>query len=126
VHGDAISGDKILDSNGNLEFAPITREFVVIKCDNLNADMRDILNPVFPKGTNGQIVHVINVGEDYCQMQRGGPSQATFDAKFRLIGDANRVCLKSSADGGGVLSFMYYYAEGVGGWQQLTSGPNSC
>jgi hypothetical protein len=126
-HGDAISGPKVSDSvTGQMVYAPITREFVVIKCDNMNADMRDILNPVFPAGTNGQIVHVINVGEDYCQMQRGGPSQAPYDAKFRLIGDANKVCLKSSADGGGVLSFIYYYAEGVGGWQQLTPGPGDC
>jgi hypothetical protein len=126
AHGDAISGPKVLDSQGNLGYAPISREFVVIKCDNLNADMRDVLNPVFPKGMNGQIVHVVNIGEDYCQMQRGGPSQATYDAKFRLIGDANKVCLKSSADGGGIISFMYYYAEGVGGWQQITPGPADC
>jgi len=59
-------------------------------------------------------------------MQRGGPSQADFDAKFRLIGDTNKICLKSSADGGGIISFMYYYAAGVGGWQQLTSAPTEC
>jgi hypothetical protein len=126
AHGDAISGPKVLDANGNLQYAPVTREFIVLKCDNGNADMRDVLNPVFPTGTNGQIVHVINVGEDYCQMQRGGPSQANFDARFRLIGNANKICLKSSADGGGIISFMYYYANGVGGWQQLTTGPTEC
>jgi hypothetical protein len=126
AHGDAISGAKVSNNVGTLVYADLTKEFVVLNCDNLNADMRDVLNPVFPRGTNGQIVHVINTGEDYCQMQRGGPSQADFDAKFRLIGDTNKICLKSSADGGGIISFMYYYAAGVGGWQQLTSAPTEC
>jgi hypothetical protein len=126
-HGDAISGAMVLNQfTGASEYRPITSEFVVLNCDDGSANMRDVINPVFPPGVNGQIVHVLNIGEDYCQMQRGGPSQAPFNAKFRTINNADRACLKSSADGGGIMTFMYYFHNSVGGWQQMTSAPTTC
>merc|ERR1711998_280565 len=99
AHGDEITIDK---------------ELIVLRCDNNNADMRDVLNPAFAPGINGQIVHVLNIGEDYCQMQRNGPSQADGTAKFKLINNENRLCLKSTADGGGPISFFYNYENGSG------------
>ena len=48
------------------------------------------------------------------------------NAKFRTINNVDRACLKSSADGGGIMTFMYYYANGVGGWQQMTPAPTEC
>lgn len=126
-HGDAISGSQILNAGtGALEYAPITKEFIVLNCDDGSANMRDVINPVFPPGSNGQVVHVVNIGEDYCQMQRGGPSQAPSNAKFKTINNADRACLKSSADGGGIMTFIYYFANGVGGWQQMTAAPTVC
>jgi hypothetical protein len=111
AHGDKVSMD---------------REFIVLQCDNSDANMRDVLNPAFMPGTNGQIVHVVNIGEDHCQMQRNGPSQADGSAKFKLINNENRLCLKSTADGGGPITFFYYWANGAGGWQQMTAGPTTC
>jgi len=126
-HGDAISGAQQSAEDGSgMVYVDITKEFVVLNCDDNSANMRDVINPVFPPGANGQVVHVINIGEDYCQMQRGGPSQAPYNAKFRTINNVDRACLKSSADGGGIMTFMYYYANGVGGWQQMTPAPTEC
>ena len=123
---DEITANYQITAHGDL--VTIDRELIVLRCDNQNADMRESLNPAFAPGINGQIVHVINIGEDYCQMQRNGPSQADGTAKFKLINNANRLCLKSTADGGGPITFFYYWdeANGSGGWQQMTPGPTSC
>merc|ERR1712139_95729 len=126
-HGDAISGAQQSAEDGSgMVYVDITKEFVVLNCDDNSANMRDVINPVFPPGANGQIVHVINIGEDYCQMQRNGPSQADGTAKFKLINNENRLCLKSTADGGGPITFFYYWDGGSGGWQQMTPGPTTC
>ena len=42
----------------------VQSEFLVLNCDDGDANMREEFNPIFEPGTNGQVVHVINVGTD--------------------------------------------------------------
>jgi hypothetical protein len=88
-----------------------TTELVLLDCDDNDNARNEVFSPTFAAGVDGQVVRMVNVGEDVCVF-KGPASIAAADASdtsFKLLAgnqDENQAFLPTS---GTPVSFMYYH-----------------
>jgi hypothetical protein len=87
----------------------LTTELVLLDCDDHDSARNEVFSPTFAAGVDGQVVRMVNVGEDVCVFKGPEPLTDTANNNFRLLAGnqaQNQAFLPTS---GTPVSFMYYH-----------------
>merc|ERR1711871_749883 len=86
-----------------------TTELMLLDCDDYDSARNEIFSPSLAAGVDGQVVRMVNVGEDVCVLNGPEPLTDTSNNNFRLLADnqaQNQAFLPSSST---PLTMMYYH-----------------
>ena len=87
----------------------LTTELVLLDCDDHDSARNEVFAPTFAAGVDGQVVRMVNVGEDVCVFKGPEPLTNVANNNFRLLAGnqaQNQAFLPTS---GTPVSFMYYH-----------------